>query len=112
VFTVGAAAADSSPKDAKTSGTRDAHPSAKNAEEWGTPGTPSTPSVNPQISMSKPEVTAEEPLLAEITAFLQAVRERSRPVVSLEDGRKALALGLEILREIERHAGRIGVGRG
>jgi predicted dehydrogenase len=68
-------------------------------------------SVNPQISMTKPEITAEEPLLAEITAFLQAVRERSRPVVSLEDGRKGLALGLAILEEIERHAWRIGVGQ-
>ena len=70
------------------------------------------PSVNPQISMSKPAITAEEPLLAEIKAFLQAVRERSRPVVSLEDGRKALDLGLAILAEIGRHAGRIGVGKG
>jgi hypothetical protein len=31
------------------------------------------------------------------------------PVVSLEDGRRALALGLEILGEIGRHAGRVGV---
>jgi predicted dehydrogenase len=85
----------------------DSHPSAKGAEEWGT-----QPSVNPQIAMAKPPVTAEEPLLAEIKAFLQAVRERSRPVVSLEDGRKALELGLAILAEIGRHAGRIGVGRG
>jgi predicted dehydrogenase len=69
------------------------------------------PSVNPQIQMSKPAITAEEPLLAEIQAFLQAVRERSHPVVSLEDGRRALALGLEILGEIARHAGRIGVGK-
>ena len=68
------------------------------------------PSVNPQISMAKPPITAEEPLLAEIKAFLQAVRDRSRPVVSLEDGRRALKLGLEILDEIGRHAGRIGVG--
>ena len=66
------------------------------------------PSVNPQISMAKPAVTAEEPLLAEIKSFVQAVRERGRPVVSLEDGRKALALGLEILGEIAKHAGRIG----
>jgi predicted dehydrogenase len=66
-------------------------------------------SANPQISMAKPAITAEEPLLAEITAFLVAVRERSRPVVSLEDGRRALELGLEILGEIARHAGRIGV---
>jgi hypothetical protein len=42
---------------------------------------------------------------------VQAVRERGRPVVSLEDGRKALALGLAILGEIGRHAGRIGVGK-
>ncbi len=82
-----------------------AHSLAKNANEWGT-----QPSVNPQIQMAKPPVTAEEPLLAEINAFLQAVRDRSRPVVSLEDGRKALALGLAILAEIGRHAGRIGVG--
>jgi predicted dehydrogenase len=72
----------------------------------------STPSVNPQIAMAKPAVTEEEPLLAEINAFLHAVRERSRPVVPLEDGRKALQLGLAILQEIGRHAGRIGVGRG
>ena len=95
-----------------------AHPNvAKDATlGWGTPSTsaPSTssgPSGNPRISMAKPAVTSEEPLLGEITAFLQAVRERSRPVVSLEDGRKALALGLAILGEIGRHAGRIGVGK-
>jgi predicted dehydrogenase len=66
--------------------------------------------VNPQIAMAKPAITAEEPLLAEISAFLGAVRERSRPVVSLEDGRRAFGLGLAILAEIGRHAGRIGVG--
>jgi predicted dehydrogenase len=70
------------------------------------------PSVNPQIQMTKPPITAEEPLLAEIKAFLQSVRDRSRPVVSLEDGRRALELALAILGEIERHAGRIGVGKG
>jgi predicted dehydrogenase len=79
---------------------------AKDADGWG-----ARPSVNPQISMAKPPVTAEEPLLAEIKAFLQSVRDRSRPVVRLEDGRKALELGLAILEEIGRHAGRIGVGR-
>jgi predicted dehydrogenase len=61
--------------------------------------------------MAKPSITAEEPLLAEIKAFLESVRDRSRPVVSMEDGRKALELGLAILEEIGRHAGRIGVGR-
>ncbi|MFY9841813.1 MAG: Gfo/Idh/MocA family oxidoreductase [Terriglobales bacterium] len=82
-----------------------AHPFSKNAKDEG------TPSPNPQISMAKPPITAEEPLLAEITAFVKAVRERSAPVVSLEDGRKALNLALAILAEIERHAGRIGVNK-
>ncbi len=76
-----------------------------------TAGMTAEPSVNPQISMAKPPITAEEPLLAEIKAFLRSVRDRSRPVVSLEDGRRALELGLAILAEIGRHAGRIGVGR-
>jgi predicted dehydrogenase len=68
------------------------------------------PTVNPRISMAKPAVTAEEPLLAEIKSFVEAVGARSVPLVSLEDGRKALALALEILAAIRRHAGRIGVG--
>ena len=69
----------------------------------------SQPTVNPQIQVAKPEGTPEEPLLAEIKAFLEAVRSRTRPVVALEDGRRALSLGLAILEEIRRHAGRVGV---
>ncbi len=79
--------------------------------DTSTANTRNQPSANPQISVAKPAITAEEPLLAEITAFLEAVRLRARPVVSLEDGRLALQLGLEILAEIGRHAGQIGVGR-
>ena len=75
----------------------------------GAAGANAQPSVNPQIQMTKPPITAEEPLLAEIKAFLQAVRDRSRPVVSLEDGRRALELALAILSEIKSHVGRIGV---
>ncbi len=73
--------------------------------------TASEPSVNRQIQMAKPPITAEEPLLAEIKAFLHSVRDRSRPVVSLDAGRRALELALSILEEIRRHAGRIGVGK-
>jgi predicted dehydrogenase len=71
----------------------------------------SEPTVNPQIQMAKPTITAEEPLLTEINSFLQSVRDRSTPVVSLEEGRKALALALAILQEIGSHAGRIGIAR-
>jgi predicted dehydrogenase len=73
-------------------------------------GMASEPGGNPRIQMAKPSITSEEPLLAEIKAFLQSVRDRSRPVVSLEDGRRALELALAILGEIGRHAARIGVG--
>jgi predicted dehydrogenase len=75
----------------------------------GATRTEAQPTVNPQIEMAKPSVTAEEPLLAEIRAFLAAVQDRSQPVVSLEDGRRALELALAILAEINRHAGRIGL---
>jgi predicted dehydrogenase len=67
----------------------------------------SKPSVNPQIAISKPPIVAEEPLHAEIKSFLDAVRHRTRPVVSLEEGREALALGLEILRSIGEHSSRL-----
>jgi predicted dehydrogenase len=67
------------------------------------------PSVNPQIQMAKPPIATEEPLSAEIRSFLQSVRDRSRPLVPLEEGRKALDLALRIVAEIRRHAGRVGL---
>jgi hypothetical protein len=68
---------------------------------------PGTPSVNPQIKVAKPPITQEEPLHAELKAFLNSVRHRSRPLVALEDGRRALALALDIVAEIQRHQGKI-----
>jgi predicted dehydrogenase len=72
-------------------------------------GAGATPSVNPQIGMVKPPVTSEEPLHAELKSFLAAVRERSVPVVPLEDGRRALALALEIVDHIHRHGDKINL---
>jgi predicted dehydrogenase len=69
----------------------------------GDESTPGAPSVNPQIKMSKPPVSAEEPLASELKSFLEAVRERSRPVVSFEDGRRALAVAVEIIHSIQEH---------
>lgn len=57
----------------------------------------------PDIVPSKPEIVDEEPLRAELRSFLEAVRDRTTPVVTLEDGRKALAVALDILGAIERH---------
>jgi predicted dehydrogenase len=59
--------------------------------------------------MIKPQVTAEEPLSAELRSFLNAVRNRSIPVVSLEDGRQALALALQIVSDIHQHGTRINL---
>lgn len=60
----------------------------------------------PQIRMSKPPVTPEEPLQAELKSFLEAVRHRQRPLVGLEEGRRALAAALEILEKVREHAAR------
>ena len=67
----------------------------------------SMPSVNPQIGVAKPPVAAEEPLHAELKSFLRSVRERSTPAVSAEDGRRALALALEIVAAIRAHGKKI-----
>jgi predicted dehydrogenase len=62
-----------------------------------------TPSVNPQIGVAKPAVASEEPLRAELRSFLDAVRTRSKPLVSFEDGRRALALALDIVAAMREH---------
>jgi predicted dehydrogenase len=68
------------------------------------------PSVNPQIRIAKPAVAQEEPLHAELKSFLQTVVQRSRPLVPLEDGRRALALALEIVEAIRQHAQGLNLG--
>ena len=75
----------------------------------GPDGAPGAPTVNPQIKVAKPPVTSEEPLHAELKSFLHAVRERSTPMVPLEDGRRALALALEIVAEIREHGKKVGL---
>jgi predicted dehydrogenase len=73
-------------------------------------GDPSGPRI-PGVTVNRPPVEAEEPLHAELKAFIEAVRNRSRPVVSLEDGRAALAAALNILSAIEEHSRRAGIAR-
>jgi predicted dehydrogenase len=65
--------------------------------------------VTPSIGIAKPETQQGEPLLAELRSFLQAVRKRGEPVVSLQEGRRALRVAFEILDEIKRHGGRAGL---
>jgi predicted dehydrogenase len=69
------------------------------------------PSVNPQIQMAKPATTGEEPLHAELKSFIESVQRRSTPTVSLEDGRRALAVALDIVASIGEHGRKIDLER-
>ncbi|HTJ85957.1 MAG TPA: Gfo/Idh/MocA family oxidoreductase [Terriglobales bacterium] len=73
-------------------------------------GDQGSPSANPEIKINRPPITPEEPLRAEIRAFLASVRSRKAPPVPLEDGRSALALALEVLSQIEAHARKLNLG--
>jgi predicted dehydrogenase len=69
------------------------------------------PTVNPQIGVARPSVTSEEPLRAELKSFLDSVRKRSTPIVSLADGRRALAIALDILAAIEQHRNNVDLDK-
>lgn len=57
----------------------------------------------PGIQLQKPQIEPGEPLKAELQAFLQAVTQRGKPIVSVADGRAALALALQINAAIAQH---------
>jgi predicted dehydrogenase len=52
----------------------------------------------------------EEPLRAELAAFLDAVRERSAPLMDGPAGRRALELAGRVMAGIREHAGRVQLG--
>jgi predicted dehydrogenase len=58
----------------------------------------------PQIAFQKLTATQEDPLQAELTAFVESVRTRSRPLVGGQEGKQALALAENVLNCIEQHA--------
>jgi predicted dehydrogenase len=68
-----------------------------------------SPSVNPQIKVAKPSVASEEPLHAELKSFLRSVRQRTTTAVPLEDGRRALALALDIVASIREHGKKVNL---
>jgi predicted dehydrogenase len=61
------------------------------------------------LAASKPPVQGGEPLLLEISAFLDSVRTRRPPRVTPQQARDSLALALDINREIHAHATRAGL---
>lgn len=64
---------------------------------------------DPQIQVAKLPATQEEPLHAELKSFLECVQQRSKPVVGLEDGRRALAIAIDILAAIREHGKKINL---
>jgi predicted dehydrogenase len=63
----------------------------------------------PQIVTDPLPVVKREPLLAEIEAFVSAVMNKTAPVVSGADGRRALSLALQALEKIGEHRQRAGL---
>jgi len=58
----------------------------------------------PGITPYKPKVEQQEPLRAELSSFVRAVRERRTPEVPLGDGRRALAAAMQIVGAIAEHS--------
>ena len=61
---------------------------------------PPLPGGIPRIVSSEQQFEKADPLLAEIRAFLDAVREGREPAVSGEDGRRALEVALKICAQM------------
>ncbi len=59
------------------------------------------------ISINRLEINDIEPLRAEITAFVDAIRDDTQLPVTGEDGRRALKLAVGVLEKIEAHRGRL-----
>ncbi len=69
------------------------------------PGTP-----QPEINFENLPVVSEEPLHAELRAFLDSIRTRRQPAVDGPAGRRALALADRVMAGILEHARRVQLG--
>ncbi len=56
----------------------------------------------PQIVSSKMTYPDADPLFDEISAFVKAIREKTTPVVTGEDGQRALKVAMAIMGQIEK----------
>ncbi|MCC5812370.1 MAG: Gfo/Idh/MocA family oxidoreductase [Ectothiorhodospiraceae bacterium] len=57
----------------------------------------------PEILSDQREFESGDAIMSEISAFLDSIRSGSRPIVSGEDGRQALATAIEITRQLNAH---------
>jgi predicted dehydrogenase len=74
------------------------------------PQAPGAPPI-PGVKLERPQIAHEEPLMAEHKAFFESVRSRTKPEVSLEAGRNALAVALEIHAAMDAHHEAAGLGK-
>jgi predicted dehydrogenase len=66
--------------------------------------------LQPEINFEKLPTKSEEPLHAELRAFLDSVRTRRPPAVDGLAGRRALELADRVMAGILEHAGRVQLG--
>ena len=92
---------------AAVAGMDPAHLAALAASMSQNPGETGHPS--PGLSLSKVDVKPGEPLRLEIESFLGSVRTGATPVVTGNEGRRALGLALEITSAMAEHARRNGL---
>ena len=59
----------------------------------------------PQVTSNKIQFPGSDPLADQITSFVRSILQGSKPVVSGDDGRRALKYALIIIDQIERRCG-------
>ncbi len=63
------------------------------------------------IGQAEVEIDPAEPLMAELNAFVEAVREQKEPTVTGQQGAAALEIALDITRRIHQDAEKYGIGK-
>jgi predicted dehydrogenase len=66
----------------------------------------------PRIAFQKLPITPQEPLRAELVAFVESVRTRRPPLVGGREGKQALALAERVMNCIEQHAALVNIPMG
>lgn len=70
---------------------------------------PAPGALRPEIIAQPLAVVQREPLLAEIEAFILAAQHHTAPIVSGQDGRRALSLAIDVLEKIRTHSAHAGI---
>ena len=65
-------------------------------------GEPSESDRSPQVTTSKMTFPDSDPLADQVSSFVHAIVNGAKPVVSGDDGRRALEVSLAIMDQIEK----------